>query len=75
MVIGLTGWKLIVVTSASVPTGRPFDVAPGENQLLITVVSDGGVEVVECSTTLVGDCELPTCAVRPPEEWHDIDCP
>jgi len=52
-----------------------LELAPGENEITITVTSDDGSEVVQCLTTFVGDCEYPPCSARPPAAWADEECP
>jgi hypothetical protein len=53
-----------------------IDLAQGANRIVITTRSDGSAEIVECAMELEGDCvNSSECAVRTPDQWHDVDCP
>lgn len=71
----LTGETVVASLAPDGSFSADVEIVPGENELLIRVVSDGGEEVVECSLPVIGDCSWPPCAARSPDAWRLEDCP
>jgi Mg-chelatase subunit ChlD len=82
----LVGIASVVVTNLL--TGDTFDaqVAPdgswtadielvnGENRVMVTITSDRGEEIVDCTTIFIGECLYPPCTARSPDAWYLDEC-